>query len=269
MFADLPSVTVLPAGVRVTWGDFSQVVALLELFRAARAVPADWYVLLSGEDYPVRPPEDLPTFLAATGADALLEETRTEDRQQTRGDHGRSLYRFQYAAVPLLDALTARLGIREAVLRRAPALARRLGVVSVRPRARGLATLVGFRAPWHPFRHGLEPERSRNWFALDDRALAALLDRLDRDPGLLRWYRRTLVPTEGLFATVLRHTPGLTVHDGDLHWERWQGDAASPAELGLDDLPAAVTSGAFFARKITDAAVLDRLDALVGPRATG
>jgi hypothetical protein len=103
---------------------------------------------------------------------------------------------------------------------------------------------------------------------MDRRALLRVLDRLDREPALIRWYGRTFVPSEGLFATLLRHDPAIRVHDGDLHWELWPPGSSSPRVLGVEDLPDVVSSSAFFARKFRECEALDRLDALLDPDAT-
>jgi len=73
--ADMSAV-ILPPTTPVTWGDFSFVDVLLESLRAIEArEDYSWIVILSGQDYPIRPLADLERHLHELDADALLEQT--------------------------------------------------------------------------------------------------------------------------------------------------------------------------------------------------
>src|SRR5262245_46036309 len=72
---DLGSVSVLCSRAPISWGDGSYLRATLDSFEALDETPFDWLVLLSGQDYPIRPIEDLESHLATT-SHALYMETQ-------------------------------------------------------------------------------------------------------------------------------------------------------------------------------------------------
>jgi hypothetical protein len=83
--------------------------------------------------------------------------------------------------------------------------------------------------------------------------------------ALMRHYRRTIVPSESFFATVLMNDPELRVSSDDRRFVSFAPGAAHPDVLTEADLDRLMASGAHFARKFdaeADAAVLDRLDEL-------
>src|SRR3954454_1360601 len=63
----------LEDGIDVRWGEFSYLRVLLGAFEwALERLQPDWIVVLSGEDYPLRPPADIEARLGPTPADAFL-----------------------------------------------------------------------------------------------------------------------------------------------------------------------------------------------------
>ena len=94
--SNIGAVTILPPTTPVTWGDFSFVDVLLESLRAIEArEDYSWIVILSGQDYPIRPLADLERRLRELDADALLEQTadahdpmRYSRRRYDRGTNG-------------------------------------------------------------------------------------------------------------------------------------------------------------------------------------
>jgi hypothetical protein len=71
---DAGRVEFLSDRVRVNWGGYSQVVAIRRLVQAgiARARPDEHLVLLSGQDYPIRPVAELDGMLRASGGRQFL-----------------------------------------------------------------------------------------------------------------------------------------------------------------------------------------------------
>lgn len=256
----LGGVRVLPRAVPVEWGDFSYVQVLLDAMRDIRTTEApDWLVVISGQDYPLRPLDELHAYLAQTPADAILEESAAVAR---RHDRGPDMYRYRYHRMPRLlpDEM------QFALERRLADVGNWQPLVSVRRMPRGLPTLVGFRSPVTPFGPKLPPRKGSNWLVLRSRALDVVLAHLDDNPGYVRHFRHTLIPSEAFFHTILLNHDDLRIQPDYVHFERWERQAASPAVLGMQDLPAMLQSRKFFARKFDtnhDALVLDELDAIL------
>ena len=114
---------------------------------------------------------------------------------------------------------------------------------------------VGVRDPRTP-PHDLYV--SADWLTLGRRALAAVLD---ADP---RPFRRSAVPSESFFATVLLNRADLTVDRDHRRFASFAHPGAPhPQTLKTEDLDRILASNADFARKFdigADARVLDLLD---------
>jgi hypothetical protein len=209
------------------WGGFGVVRAALKSIRylVDEQVPFDYAALLSGQDYPLRPPSGIRRSLA-DAADASF---------------------MAYHALPFsgwgkrggLDRVEDFHVINRVVLHL------RL------PRKR--------RIPG-----GLQPfGGSRTWFLRSE--LVEHVDTYVRtNPAFVRFFEHTLSPDELLFQTLILNSEfaGSVVNDHRLFLE-WRG-GSGPATLTLDDLDRITASDAFFARKFdvgVDADVLDALDA--------
>lgn len=229
----------------VAWGWASQLEALLRSVRHALArVDFDWLVVLSGQDYPIRPLADIDASLRAGAYDGYVEGVPVASPawSRTAGDEFARRYFYRYRVVrPPGPAL-----------RRAVAAARPL--VTLRDMPWGTVLGVRGRGP------GLPVRRGSDWLTLS-RSAAEIL--ADAAPNLIRHYRRTVSPTESLPHTVLYADPTLRLSGDTRRFSRWEPGALHPAVLGMDDLDAVLASGADFARKFEDPRVLDALDRVV------
>lgn len=217
----------------------------------------DWVVNITGQDYPVVPPARIESELAASPADAHLEFYPVMDPGCRWGPReGRDRYGYRYRWLrPSLGERPRR------VLRPLQALNR------VQPWWRvttsyGLA--VGRRVGSPPFDARRPCYGGSFYGALSRRAVTELRRAMADEPGLVEHYRRTLVPEESLLQTVLVGSPRIAVRNhAGRYWDFRGSVAGRPRTLTVADLPAMLSSGAWFARKFderVDAEVLDRLD---------
>jgi hypothetical protein len=106
---------------------------------------------------------------------------------------------------------------------------------------------------------------STDWPILGRRAARAILHAAREERGQMRHYRRTIVPSESFFATVLMNDPAMSVSHDNRRFSSFAPGAPNPDVLTSADLARLHDSGAHFARKFdmeVDAGVLDRLDEL-------
>lgn len=198
---------------RVQWGGFSVVRATLATLRTA----GDGYhrhSLLSGTDVLLR---DLDEVVERWSGDEQF--LRIDRPVLSRDSHAWKVQRYHFPDHRPLRALSGRLP------RRAPG--------------------------------GVRLMQGSNWWSLTGAALAETLAALAAQRRWLRSQRFTLCPDEIVFHSVLaasRFAPDLvSLGSGDVHGQHyvvWPDDADHPATLTEDDLPAALASGAFFARKV-------------------
>lgn len=216
--------------VKCYWGGFSLLRATLvgiESILASGDLP-DHAVLLSGQDYPLRPPTEIERYFAARNGRNLLNHFRLP-APEWAGEGG-GLNRLRY-----------------------PHFER------ARYKTRLLRLPVPRRLP-----EGLEPYGGMAFWALTGETLAWLMRFLGERPEVLRFFRRTKMPDELFFQTVLLSSLAETVDNELLHYLDWSSGSAHPATLTVADLPKLRASGRLFARKFdasVDSEILDLLDA--------
>jgi hypothetical protein len=238
--------------VRVSWGDFSVVAAMLRCVRDAAAIPFDWMVLLSGQDYPSAPLHGLDAQLAASGVDGFVEHAPFAQRF---ADDNATRYLFAYRRLP--DALL-------------PAARRAWRLNRMQPFARIVATragaFAGVRSP-APFGPHFAGYRGSFWWTLSRACVDEVRRFAAERPADMRAFERKLIPDEAFVPSILANAGRFTLAARELRYIVWPpGDGGSPAVLRSADFAAIVGAGVPFARKFdaaVDAAILDRLDAVV------
>lgn len=240
-----------------TWGGFS----MIEIVRAGLAflnscqLDYSWVILLSGQDYPVRPLSQFENFLTTIGDGAITTELTDESILDR--------YTFMWYRLPRilerpimhrLYSKLSRLNHRQRFLRFESG---RVGcVVGIKP----------FRTP---LPKGWRFYKGSTWWMLSKAATTEISDALTtrRYRSLVNWFRhRTILPDEAFIQTILFNNPKFRFSSDTqryIHWSR--PGAASPEVLTMSDLASIRESGKFFARKFDetiDATVLDEIDAL-------
>jgi hypothetical protein len=229
----------------VRWGSFSQVGATLASLRQvlAREPVFDKLLFLSAQDYPVLSNGALKEALAALRGRELIDTVAI-------GPGGwPASYRYEYfhsegSALPL---------------RLACALANRALRAAGRRRR---------------FPAGLRPWGGSTWWALSRPCLHELLGRVERQPGLARFFRSVLCPDEMFFQTLVMASPfAPCVHPTNYRYVQWPaGSSRNPQVLAEADVERIQASGAHFCRKLEgerSAGLRARLDVLAAAGGAG
>jgi hypothetical protein len=271
LVAPIGGVHVLTSEVPVSWGDFSVVNAIWKpLAWMVENLEFDWVVLLSEQDYPIVPLEQLEQRLSASGVDAFIEAEPIHLIEDPNARKDRDLrYNFRYVQLPSFG-LMARLppAVRRPIafagnyLNGALYKLQRKVTAYVYPD--GLPLRVGIRATRSPYSESFLCWYGPMQMALSRRAAEAVTEYVASHREYVQHYSRTVIPDESATATIVCNDPTLKVWNGTLHWTRWtDGDHGHPDVLVLDDLGDFVDSDKFFARKFdvdVDSSVLDALD---------
>jgi Core-2/I-Branching enzyme len=229
--------------IDVEWGRWSHVELILSCLREARRrLDPEWTLILSGQDYPLRPMAEIEADLQRSKSDARLGAVReVEPRRPANDDEFYLRCRYRHYARPGAIPDLPR-GLRPLIY------------------VREMPPLVGIRriAP-APIRF----YSSADWLTLGRDALEAVLE-ATRDRRLMRHFRRVAVPSESFFASVLLGDPSLSIERDHRRVARFSRPGGPhPDTLTSSDLDSVVASGADFARKFDaqlDSEVLDRLD---------
>ena len=173
------NVHLLADRVRVFWGDYSQVEAILRLTRAALADPgfrAQRLVLLSGADYPVRRNAEIHAYFQEHAQAEFINLVPIPSVEKNK---------------PLSLLTTYHAGNTSSrVVNRMLQMVQRAGLL---PRQRDFVPVLG----------GLQPYGGSTWWALTPGAAAHVVDFLDTHPEYAEFFRHTVCPDESCFHTIL------------------------------------------------------------------
>jgi Core-2/I-Branching enzyme len=272
--AHLDDVHLLTSEAPISWGDFSLVDAYWRSIRWINDnLEFDWLVLLSGQDYPIKPLGQLRGYLASISVDAVIEAKpigqlpNAPDRRD-----GRRRYFYQYRPAtttwlsrhlptPIWDYL------RKTSTPLVDGLNNIQPYIQVYKFPDNMPWRLGTRARTTPFTETNPCWCGSAWCGLSRRAAELLIATEQNSPELVRYYRKAIIPDESATATIICNAPELRVEQRQLHYVRWsRPKSGHPDVLGIADWPDIRKSDCFFARKFDmtrDSEVLDRLDELI------
>lgn len=252
--AELPrSVELVEPHLRTQWGHFSLIQATLAGLRALFDAPAapEWFVLLSGVDYPLKPAAEIRDRFLRSAFDAHM----------------------NYILVDPAGPFAAQMDYPQRFL----SVAFWWGQFSPRSRPtwRQLK-LCGRFVDKHllPFHDGLRCYAGSQWFAANRRVAEHLLDAHRTNHALRRHYRWRFGPDESYFHTIVGNAPGFRVKNEWTHLVRFvpDGSVDTPKTFTSADLDTLLAAHQPFARKFDerlDGAVLARLDDAIGAVSCG
>jgi Core-2/I-Branching enzyme len=242
--------------VDVRWGEFSPVQASLNLL--AEALQSydkfEYFVLLSGTDYPLRSARYIDAFLEHHNGMQFLNLARLPCVELNKPMSRLTTYRFESSSLPggLLVAKFGRLLGRWHLL---PTITR------------------------DPGRHlgDLSPFCGSQWWALTRDACEHVLGFVRDRPRVMRFFRNVVDPDELVFHTILGNSPfRRRIHRG-ITYTDWSEGSSSPSIIdskhvlqfeAVDEVRGSGPYGEgelLFARKFTDAseAVVRRIDRMI------
>jgi hypothetical protein len=191
--------------VRVYWGDFSQVEAILVLLRTAMGNwDPDYCVLISGSDYPLRSGRYIQRFLEEnTGSEFInLIKVPAPGKPLSRVNTLRSR-----RSKPLLHFLT-----------------------------RMLAKFSLMGRDYRKHLSGMEPYSGSTWWALSSAACAYVLNFVQGNERFVRFFESMFASDEAFFHTILGNSYLRSRVRRNLHLEDWSEGGSHPATIGIQHL---------------------------------
>lgn len=222
------------------WGTVRCVYAVLNALFAAlhHREPFDYFCFLSGQDYPIKPNDEIRRFLEQHRNTDFVEHFALPRKNWDKG----GAYRYR----------------------------RYHFVVSKNKYVRRLVNLVNFWLPRRAIPYGLKPYCGSFYFALSRKSAEYIERFTETHPRFVPFFRYSYIPEEMVIHTILMNGPEEIrgrVHAGSLthvDWSRPRGPY--PATLGAAEVPALLRSSCLFARKFDtreDPDILDLLDRVV------
>lgn len=277
--ANIPGVHLIKNYLPIQWGHFSQVKIILHSLEwIYNYLEFDWIVLISGQDYPIQPLSQIEAFLTATNYDGFINCVSLESgipcgpvECPLKNFLGKlcpdcvTRYDYQYYDFLYYDRLPAKIKKSLRKLNQLSWVQSLIQIRNIRDK-----TEIGFKPLWTPFSTNLKCYKGSPWFTVNYRCVQHLNQFVQKQPNLIRYYQRTIIPDEGFFPTVLSNNSGLKLCNDNKRFISWSSSAApSPQVLRVQDFERIVASNQHFARKFDinlDAAVLDLLDQYITAR---
>ncbi len=269
--------------VEVFWAGFSQVRATLSLLRTARARDShDYYVLLSGVDYPIKPLAEIFAFFEGRDVGFLDYFDPCATRVSQRQFYNRHR-KYQFRDSPFWS----RRGRRDPLSR----------FLEFAKFTSGMMFIYNMFVPRKE--PPVKPFNGSQWWMLPEVMVDEVLRTIREEPALVQHYDNTYAPDEAFFQTLLLnsryaykvdgygnndrndfprdalrdHSPGVSMGRGAYRYVDWTKGRGHPSVLDERDLGPLLSSPCLFARKfhpVRSSRLLHELDRLVhGVRGDG
>jgi hypothetical protein len=225
----------------VHWGDFSQVTATLNLLREAIVHNADYYIFLSGQDYPIKSTEYIYNYFSHNSTSEFIEYSPISSDGLAS-----SMWRFQRTYLPgsWIPYRNVRMTLNHTVIRLLPLPPRR-------------------------FLPGFQPYGGSQWWCLTHSCISYILEFIENNKHYESYFRYTICPDEMFFQTIIINSPYQErVINDNLRFIDWsdceQGKGYSPNVITCDYIESLASSAKLFARKFdinVDTNILNFIDA--------
>lgn len=209
---------------KVYWGEFSIVQATLDLMACAKTYDKctfNYFVLLSGSDFPIRSNDYISNFFSANIGKIYLNSTLMPNESAGKPISRLTKYRFQ--SEPSLKKSFVLLVAK---------------LFHLRLDQRNYEKVFGT----------LKPYAGSQWWALPEEAVDYVHRFIRQNGKVIDFFKNTHCPDEMLFQTILSNSPLKEKIVGNLTYTDWSGGGHSPAtvsakhierfnssELNLDD----------------------------------
>jgi hypothetical protein len=276
-FEAIGDVHLLASGKPVTWGHSSIAeVCCWSLAWMQEHIEFDWVVVLSAQDYPIKPLAGLAEDLARDGADAVFAAIQIDHLKPAQRMFMRRRYFFKYrlmaAGLPswLPEGVRASLstGIKLSTL----VLNNLQPMFKIYMLPDKTQYLFGRRARNTPFDGSWNCWYGSSWFALSQGALKNMLHYMADNPEYVDYCRTTMNSDESMLVTLALNLPDLRIANRQITHTRWKSPRTNhPDTFQLADFGELAAAPQYFARKFdidTDSAILDALDEFIGQPVT-
>lgn len=221
---------------------------------AARPNP-DYVFLLSGQDYPLVPHEEIVATVETAQRRVHMDWFPLPDPRWLRDGSG-----WTEGGLERFENWYVRIGDRTIPLPRNAHAQTQLG--------RAWSALIQKLRIKRRFPSGVAPYGGSAFWGMPAECVKYVCNFVEANPSFVRFFHHVFAPDEMFFQTVLMnsHWRNAVVND-NLRFIDWSKGEGSPSILTSDRFNELMTSGKLFARKFdpdVDSAILDRIDAVLG-----
>ncbi len=234
--------------IKCCWSTFDQVqVSLILLAEALRNDPdAEMFILISGQDYPLKTPGEMADFFQERPGTDFLEYLPfpypgwSDKGGFERFTHYYFAWHRRIFKFPDLSQERGRLNFLLNLC------------------------LWPFLSKPQPLPAGLDFYGGASWWNLTRKTVTTILDYFEKNPAYVRMFHHSLFADEMIFQTLLMNLGGFSLESNCLRCAFWDGRRNQyPAVVQADDFDEIKAANAFFVRKVDpddSREVMDRID---------
>ncbi|MDZ8029917.1 beta-1,6-N-acetylglucosaminyltransferase [Nostoc sp. DedSLP04] len=235
--------------LQTKWANFTLVEATIQALQLMYEVPnpPDWFVLLSGADYPIKTAKQILDELASSQYDAYIQyeqityKTYKSDLKPNMLWLKNSYQRYCTKSFSFHYSKTYLAHLNLEICFEHPLLTK----------------------PFLPFSKQLACFSGSQWFCANSKAAKYIIDFHSKKNALTLYYSKLKYTDESYFQTVLANASHLKLQNDRRRYIDWSDGGCHPKTLLMEDLPNLLASSAHFARKFDidiDSNILDELD---------
>ncbi|MDX1641820.1 MAG: beta-1,6-N-acetylglucosaminyltransferase [Balneolaceae bacterium] len=252
--AEIPeNVSFVKPHLKTAWGDWSLVEATLKGIELLYERPDNpqWFTLLSGRDYPIKPAEKIINDFKSSKCDVHISSLKLA-KSNLDSDYARQGYKkyntlvFKYPSlVHLMQSIRLGTWYKKDIYLHKKILTK---------------WVVPFTNKFHCY-YGSQ------WFSANQKATEYILKFNKSNSRIRFYYKRVHAPDESYFHTIVGNSDELKTCDKKWRHIQWVPTLQHPKELSAEDLPQLLESKDHFARKFNIdkyPEILDRLDEHIG-----
>lgn len=247
------NVSMVKPHLKTAWGDWSLVEATLNglelLFNRADA--PEWFIFLSGTDYPITPADKIIADFKSSSNDVYMSFLKLV-KSDLDSDLARSRFKkyhtllFKYPSFPhLLQSIRQFTWWKKDIYLK-----------------------KSIYTQWIiPFTDHFNCYFGSQWISANRKAVESVLKFNQSNARVRFYYKRVHAPDESFFHTILGNNNTLSICNNNRRYIEWGADLKHPKELSMADLPNLLESDDHFARKFNidrHPEILDRLDEHIG-----
>ncbi|MBL7719752.1 MAG: hypothetical protein JNL72_12995 [Flavipsychrobacter sp.] len=223
-------VHILQQRYRTSWGSFNIVLAELELLRSALSHNCDYYMLISGQDLPIKSNKAIATFVEQHYADHIECHPLPLDYWGAQGGLERMTLYWESTA---MHDTVINLPVRAA-----------MKVV------RGVQKILGLKRKVKSKLYG-----GSQWFNLTRETVKSVLSFIDENPWFLKQFHHSRASDELFIQTAVMHVAQTITNSRDSRHYRyfdWKTGPTYPRILSMNDYQSFMSSENLFARKFDE-----------------
>jgi hypothetical protein len=212
--------------VQINWGGWSMVQATLNLMQCAAksGQKFDYFCLISGSDFPLRPLPTLLSFFATDPRVDYINSVPMPSAEANKPISRVSKFHFEVASS------RGRFQIHQR------AKAKFNSLIQASPICRDYEKALQVR-----------PHAGSQWWALTETSVRYILNFAEKDPAFVRFFRNTYIPDEAFFQTVLATASRSSTRKRNLTYTDWsRPNPPYPAILDLDHIEFLIQSRSIF-----------------------